>query len=333
MTILFIGTGDIGVPTLRWLAEHSGHRLAGVVCQPDKPVGRKQLLTHPATKRVALDAGLAVFQPDRISDPAALDAILATKPDLIVVMAYGQFLPKRLRLGAPLGCINLHASLLPRWRGASPIQSAIAAGDPESGITVMHVIREMDAGDIILAESTPILPDDTGQSLHDRLARLAPVPLARALPLLESGTAPRLPQPPAQVTHCAKLNRDLARLDWSRPAVDLERLIRAYDPWPGTHTTLPASQGGRLLKIFPPVRVTTLPAGPATTDGPDVPHPGAIVTVARDAITVATGEQALILSTLQIEGQKRLPARDFLAGTRLEPGQVLGATAGPEPHP
>jgi methionyl-tRNA formyltransferase len=182
----------------------------------------------------------------------------------------------------------------------------------------------MDAGDAILAESTPVLADDTGQSLHDRLAELAPQALARALPLLERGTAPRIPQPPDHVTRCAKLSRTLARLDWSRPAVDLERLIRAYHPWPGTHTCLPANHGGRLLKIFPPARVVTLPANP---DPAHPPRPGQLLAVHRDSILVATGRDALTLTTLQAEGQKRLPARDFLAGTRLEVGQMLGERA------
>ena len=325
MTILFIGTGDIGVPALRWLVEHSGHRVTGVVCQPDKPAGRKQTLTPPATKTVALAAGLPVFQPERINDPAALDALLTPPPDLIVVMAYGQFLPRRLREGARLGCINLHASLLPRWRGASPIQSALAAGDPETGISVMHVVREMDAGDTLLAESTPISAEDTGQSLHDRLADLAPKALARALPLLENGTAPRQPQPPDRVTHCAKLSRTESRLDWSRPAVELERLVRAYHPWPGTHTFLPADHGSRLLKIFPPTQIVPLPAAPGQ---PDAHRPGRIIAVDRESITVATGHLALRLTSLQTEGQKRLSAREFLAGTRLEVGQVLGETRG-----
>jgi methionyl-tRNA formyltransferase len=328
MTILFIGTGEIGVPTLRWLVDHSGHRVTGVVCQPDKPAGRRQTLTPPATKALALEAGLPVFQPERINDPAALASLLTPPPDLIVVMAYGQFLPRRLREGARLGCINLHASLLPRWRGASPIQSALAAGDPESGITVMHVVREMDAGDTILSESTPIAADDTGQSLHDRLAHIAPQALARALPLLENGTAPRLPQPPDQVTRCAKLNRAAARLDWSQPAIELERLIRAFHPWPGTHTFLPANHGNRLLKIFPPARIVPLPVHSVAPDPPSAPRPGQIVAVNRDSIVVATGEDALAVTSLQAEGQKRLSARDFLAGTRLETGQVLGEITG-----
>ena len=321
MTVLFIGTGEIGVPALRWLVEESGHRVVGLVCQPDKPAGRRNALTPPATKSVATAAGVPVFQPDRINSPAALDAILATRPDVIVVMAYGQFLPRRIREGAPLGCLNLHASLLPRWRGASPIQAALAAGDRATGVTVMHVAREMDSGDIVLAESTVIQPEDTGQSLHDRLASLAATALARALPLIAAGTAPRHPQPAEGVTHCAKLSRDNARIDWTRPAAELERLVRAYHPWPGTHTRLPAAFGGRLLKIFPPVGVTDLPAAHQPA------RPGAIITVTRDAITVAAGSGAVEVRHLQAEGQKRLTAREFLAGTRLEPGLHLDATS------
>ena len=235
-------------------------------------------------------------------------------------MAYGQFLPKRIREGARLGCINLHASLLPRWRGASPIQSALAAGDAETGVTVMRVVREMDAGEMILAGKIPISAEDTGQSLHDRLAQLAPLVLERALPLIEAGTAPSLAQPAPFVTHCAKLTREAGRLDWSRPAVELERLIRAYDPWPGTHTLLPASWGGRILKVFPPVLVVPRPTGA-------VAHSGEILAVDRSTVTVAAGTDALMLHSLQTEGQKRLMVREFLAGTRLEVGQVLGQVA------
>ncbi|MFN0127714.1 MAG: methionyl-tRNA formyltransferase, partial [Verrucomicrobiales bacterium] len=289
MTILFLGTGEIGVPTLRWLIERSGHHVIGVVCQPDKPVGRRQHLTAPAPKSVALEAGIPVFQPDRLNDRAALEALLALHPDLILVIAHGQFVPKRLREAAALGCLNLHASLLPRWRGASPIQSAIAAGDTHTGVTVMHVDREMDAGDTILAETTPIDPEETGQSLHDRLASLAPRALARALPLVESGTAPRFPQDPAKVTHCLKLSRDHARLDWSRPAVELECLIRAYHPWPGTHTCLPAEFGTKMLKIFPPTRVTPWPPPDSTPPTP-LPSPGTLVAVNRESLAVATAD-------------------------------------------
>ena len=320
MTVVFMGTGEIGAPVLRWLIEHSGHQVVAVVCQPDKPVGRRQTMTAPVTKQVALASGVPVLQPEKINDPAAVEEVLAWQADLMVVMAYGQFLPKRIREGARLGCINLHASLLPRWRGASPIQSALAAGDAETGVTVMRVVREMDAGEMILAGKIPISAEDTGQSLHDRLAQLAPLVLERALPLIEAGTAPSLAQPAPFVTHCAKLTREAGRLDWSRPAVELERLIRAYDPWPGTHTLLPASWGGRILKVFPPVLVVPRPTGV-------VAHSGEILAVDRATVTVAAGTDALMLHSLQTEGQKRLLVREFLAGTRLEVGQVLGQVA------
>ena len=320
MTVVFMGTGEIGAPVLRWLIEHSGHQVVAVVCQPDKPGGRRQTMTAPVTKQVALASGVPVLQPEKINDPAAVEEVLAWQADLMVVMAYGQFLPKRIREGARLGCINLHASLLPRWRGASPIQSALAAGDAETGVTVMRVVREMDAGEMILAGKIPISAEDTGQSLHDRLAQLAPLVLERALPLIEAGTAPSLAQPAPFVTHCAKLTREAGRLDWSRPAVELERLIRAYDPWPGTHTLLPASWGGRILKVFPPVLVVPRPTGV-------VAHSGEILAVDRSTVTVAAGTDALMLHSLQTEGQKRLLVREFLAGTRLEVGQVLGQVA------
>ena len=320
MTVVFMGTGEIGAPVLRWLIEHSGHQVVAVVCQPDKPVGRRQTMTAPVTKQVALASGVPVLQPEKINDAAAVEAVLAWQADLMVVMAYGQFLPKRIREGARLGCINLHASLLPRWRGASPIQSALAAGDAETGVTVMRVVREMDAGEMILAGKISITAEDTGQSLHDRLAQLAPLVLERALPLLEAGTAPSLAQPAPFVTHCAKLTREAGRLDWSRPAVELERLIRAYDPWPGTHTLLPASWGGRILKVFPTVLVVPRPTGV-------VAHSGEILAVDRSTVTVAAGTDALMLHSLQTEGQKRLLVREFLAGTRLEVGQVLGQVA------
>lgn len=313
MTILFLGTGDICAPTLRWLLEESGHRVVGVVCQPDRPVGRKQELHAPVTKTLAQAHGVPVFQPEKIKDIAP--ELTALHPDLSVVMAYGQFLPKAIREAARLGCINLHTSLLPAWRGAAPIQTALAAGDTETGVTVMHVDREMDAGDIILAERTPIYPHDTGQTLHDRLAELAPVALARALPLLEAGTAPRLPQDPSRATFCAKLTRASGRLDWSRPAVELERLIRALHPWPGTHTTLPS---GKQLKIFPPAAV--LSACPAEAPGTLLPSSH------RDRLLVATGEGALAITEVQLEGGRRLAVKDFLAGHRLEPGTRLGHT-------
>lgn len=313
MTILFLGTGEISVPTLRWLLEESGHQVIGLVCQPDRPIGRRQEPHAPATKTLAQAYRVPIFQPEKIKEAAP--ELTALQPDLSVVMAYGQFLPKAIREAARLGCINLHTSLLPLWRGAAPIQSALAAGDAETGVTVMHVEREMDAGDIILAERTPILPEDTGQTLHDRLAMLAPTALARALPLLEARSAPRLPQDTTRVTFSAKLSRATGRLDWNRPTAELERLIRAMHPWPGTHTTLP---NGRLLKVFPPVAM--LPSAPVTEPGQVLASPD------RHRLAVSTGDGALALSEVQLEGGRRLTVKDFLAGHPLEGGTRLGAS-------
>ncbi|MGI8601533.1 MAG: methionyl-tRNA formyltransferase [Verrucomicrobiales bacterium] len=348
MRLLFIGTGEIGVPALRWLVRDSGHQVAGVVCQPDRPVGRKQILAPPATKVLALENGVPVFQPEKILDAAA--DLSALQTDIIVVMAYGQFLPRYVREASRLACVNLHASLLPRWRGASPIQAAIAAGDSETGITVMHVAAQMDAGDMILAERTPILPHDTGESLQGRLALLAPKALGRALPLIEAG-APRMAQNPAGVTHCGKLAREDGVIRWAVSAVEIERLVRAFHPWPGTNTRLP---DGTRLKIFPPVVVEhglgsdKAALSHETNIHPQVgrdsvepgsreferdkvsphhlPHPGVPGTVldaGSGGLLVSAGTDALRILDVQPEARRRMTACEFLSGHPLAPGSRL----------
>src|SRR6478609_7621381 len=193
MRILFIGTGEIGLPTLRMLSNWREHKLIGVVTQPDKPAGRDQKLTSPSPKQAVQELGLdlPVLQPDRIKSLESVDAIRALKPDVIVVMAYGQILPRGLLETPRVACLNLHASLLPRWRGAAPIQAAIAAGDRETGITVMHMAEGLDTGDILLQQKIEISPNETGGSLHDRLAEIAPPALLNALQLLRGGKATR----------------------------------------------------------------------------------------------------------------------------------------------
>src|SRR3954466_2719602 len=193
MRIVFLGTGDIGVPTLRWLLAAPGITVAAVVTQPDKPAGRKMELHASAIKTLALEHGLPVLQPRKIREPAALEEVRAFAPDLIVVMAYGQILPKALLYMPTVASLNLHASLLPKYRGAAPIQAAIEAGDRESGVAVMYMAEGLDTGDVLLAKSLPIRRRETGGSLHDRLALIAPEALADALPLLAQGTAPRIP--------------------------------------------------------------------------------------------------------------------------------------------
>src|SRR5437870_8579966 len=245
MRIVFIGTGEIGVPTLRMLLEWREHQLVGIVTQPDKPVGRDQKLTPPpikaASQQLSVASGaseikLPVFQPARIKAREAIEAIRILNPDVIVVMAYGQILPREVLEIPRLACLNLHASLLPRWRGAAPIQAAIAAGDRETGITVMYMNEGLDTGDILLQSTIKIRADETGGSLHDRLAQIAPEPLLESLRLLAAGNAPAIPQDKARATYAPKLKREHGKIDWSESAEAIEKKVRTYNPWPGTFT-------------------------------------------------------------------------------------------------
>src|SRR5205807_3571076 len=220
MRILFIGTGEIGLPTLRMLYNWREYNLVGVVTQPDKPAGRNQKLMSPSPKKAVRDLSLdlPLLQPARIKSLESVDAIRALNPDVIVVMAYGQILPRDVLEIPKVACLNLHASLLPRWRGAAPIQAAIAAGDRETGITVMYMDEGLDTGDILLQRKIEILPADTGGLLHDRLAQIAPEALFQSLHQLAAGNAPRLPQDGARATYAPKLKREHGRIDWSQPA-------------------------------------------------------------------------------------------------------------------
>ena len=312
MRVVFLGSGEIAIPTFRRLLE-GGPVPSLLVTQPDRPVGRHQVLTPPPIKKLAMEAGMPVFQPAKVRDPAACDEIAAHQPELIVVMAYGQILPQRLLDIPTVACINLHASLLPRHRGAACIQGAIDAGDPETAMTVMHVAMELDRGDLILAKRTPIRPDDTGGSVHDRLAEMGPDALIEALEGLRAGTASRTPQDEEKATYISKLGRDDGGLDWSLPAERLERRIRAYDPWPGTSTTFADHDAARRLKVFPPTEVI------AATGAP-----GEVLAVEDDGLLVACGEGGLRLGTLQADGSRRMWAGEFARGARFAPGDMLG---------
>jgi methionyl-tRNA formyltransferase len=256
----------------------------------------------PAIKTEALAAGVPVLQPLKIGDAAA--ELAAMQPEVIVVMAYGQILRDNILHLPSLAIINLHASLLPKFRGAACIQAAIDAGESETGITSLHVVRALDAGDIILARSIPITADETGGSLHDRLAELAAEVLTETLNKLADGSAPRVPQDPALVSYIPKLGRDDGRIDWQMPAAVIERRIRAYDPWPGTFTHALESAGEKRLKIHPPARV--LAAGPP---------PGELA-LADGRLIVGCGEGALELLTVQPEGSRRMAAGDYLRGRK-----------------
>ena len=248
MKVVVLGTGDIGLPTLQWLIDAPGIDLVGVVTQPDRPAGRGLKLVPCAVKELALARGIRLFQPTRVRTPEAVAQIAGLEPDLLVVMAYGQILSQELLDVPKLGALNLHASLLPRHRGAAPVHAAILAGDERTGITVMWMDAGLDTGDILLAEECAIAPEDTAGSLHDRLAELAPQALAEALQLVSAGRAPREKQNDARSTYAPKLTRALGRIDWSKNAEDTVRNIRGLYPWPGCTAELEL-EGGKRLEI------------------------------------------------------------------------------------
>jgi methionyl-tRNA formyltransferase len=294
MRVLFIGTGEIGVPVLRWLMESSDHEVVGVVTQPDKPVGRAQRIEAPPIKAAIAGSDLRVLQPKRIRGEGAVGEIRALAPEIIVVMAYGQILPRTVLEIPPIACLNLHASLLPRHRGAAPIQAAIVAGDPETGITVMYMDEGLDTGDVLLEKRILIADNETGGSLHDRLAETAPAALEEALAALGAGTAPRTPQESELATYAAKLEREDGRLDWNESAALLERKIRAFDPWPGAFTVLRDDAGReRKLKIFRS-RIVSDPA--------------------LAPLAFRAKDSALALDAVQLEGKRRMSAAEFVRG-------------------
>ena len=303
MRVVFIGTGEIGAPTLHALLRSKEHQLAAVVTQPNKPAGRDQRIKPPPIKKALAGAKIPTLQPARIKDRQSIEEISALAPEVIVVMAYGQILPQGV-LGIPrVACLNLHASLLPRHRGAAPIQAAIASGDFETGITVMYMDEGLDTGDILLQRKIDILPTDTGGSLHDRLAQIAPDALLESLQLLGKKIAPRVPQNNALATYAPKLKRNDGKIDWSQPADILERKIRAFNPWPGAFTTIAAKSGKpRNLKIFSASIVDL------------VGEPGEILQTEERGLVIAASERALLLEEVQPEGKRRMTSAEFLHG-------------------
>jgi methionyl-tRNA formyltransferase len=305
MRIVFIGTGEIGVPTLKALL-NSEHEVVGIVTQPDKPVGREQQIETPPIKKALLSGAPGgrvlpgpILQSAQIKDQQAIEEIRVLKPDVIVVMAYGQILPRDVLEIPRLACLNVHASLLPRWRGAAPIQASIAAGDRETGITVMYMDEGLDTGDILLQHKIEILPSNTGESLHDRLSHVAPEALLESLRLLAAGNTPRVRQDNAHATYAPKLKREHGRIDWSESAEAVERKIRAFNPWPGAFMQLT----GRNLKIFS--------ASVVDLGG----KPGEILS-SENELVIAAGKGALSLSEVQLEGKRRMSAVEFLRGQR-----------------
>jgi len=304
MRIVFIGTGEIGVPVLRSLLQSEEHELVGVVTQPDKPAGREQRIKAPPIKAALAGSALPILQPARIKREEAVAEIRALAPDVIVVMAYGQILPRSVLEIPRVACLNLHASLLPRHRGAAPIQAAIVAGDRQSGITVMYMDEGLDTGDILLHSRLEVARDETGGSLHDRLAQIAPAALDEALTDLAKGSAPRIPQDSSVATYAPKLERENGRIDWAESAALIERKIRAFNPWPGAFALVRNEAGReRKLKIFS-ARVIAAAAKRA---------PGELLR-SDDSIVISANDGALSLGEVQLEGKRRMNAIEFLRG-------------------
>lgn len=309
-----MGTPELARVILRALAGAPELEVVLVVAQPDKPVGRGLGLRPPPVKDEALTRGIPVLQPVSARDPEFLEAVRASAPDVAVVAAFGQILPPALLAVPRRGCLNVHTSILPRWRGAAPISWAILSGDRETGVTLMRMDAGLDTGDIVALERTPIDDGDTGRTLHDRLADLGAGLLLRALPDWLAGRLSPRPQPAEGVTYARKLTKDDGRLRWSDPAGALWRRVRALDPWPGAFTTM--REGGAS-----PVLLRVWRARPVSGGGGS---PGEVLRAEGDDLVVAAGEGALRLEEVQREGRRRLPAREFLRGTRLSRGVRLG---------
>lgn len=308
MRILFAGTNSIGEKALRATAKE--HELVGLLTQPDRPVGRHQELQPPPLKRSfqEIAPSLPILQPENLRDPQVIAAIQALKPEVIVTMAYGKIVPPAILALPRLACLNIHASLLPRHRGASPIQAAIIAGDEQSGITIMYMAEGLDTGDILLTKKIPIVLRETAGTLTERLAELAPDALLEALNLLRKGAAPRLSQLEKEVTITHRIERSDAALDWSRSAVELERLIRGMNPKPGAHGVVTLPSGKKMtLKIFSAHVRSSMPKNRETA-------PGSFFLSEENEILLRCGEGALLLEEVQPESRARMNFSDFARG-------------------
>ena len=307
-----MGTPDLAVTILDKMIK-SDHEIIAVVTQPDKKKGRGKLLSPPPVKELALKHGLPVYQPKKVRDQEFIDEVARLKPDLIVVAAFGQILSKELLDLPKHGCINVHTSLLPKYRGASPIQYAIIDGEEKTGVTIMHMDIGLDTGDIILQKEIDISKDETAGTLHDKLANLGADALLESLDDIESGRAKRIPQDDSKATHVKTLDKEMGEIDFGEPAIRIERLIRGLNPWPSAYTFI----DGKVLKIWRAHVEETESSSPENV-------PGEIVEVRKDEIAVITGQGLLVITELQLVGKKRMSTGAFLLGYQLEEGCILG---------
>lgn len=310
MRVVFMGTPDFAVPTLAALLE-SRHEVVGVVTQPDRPKGRSGKLQPSPVKEKALEADVPVLQPEKVKDPAFLPELEKLVPDVIVVVAFGQILPESVLNLPKYGCMNVHASLLPKLRGAAPIQWSVIDGDKESGVTIMQMDKGLDTGDILLVEKYTLDPKETGGSLFDKLSGLGGPLLLQALEQAEQGTLSPVPQEHEKHTYAKMLSKALGEIDFTKDAIVIERLIRGLNPWPSAYTQL----DGKMLKLWD--------ADVKAQEQTPVAKPGQIVEVGKDYFTVQTGRDLLVIRSLQLEGKKRMDTEAFLRGYSLTEESIL----------
>src|SRR5215471_5168188 len=305
MRLIFMGTAPFACPTLHTLIT-SPHQIVAVVTQPDRPRGRGQQATASAVKTLALAHHLTIMQPASLRPAAVVEALAALAPDAIVVVAYGNILPPAVLKLPPYGCINLHASLLPKYRGAAPVQWALIYGETVTGYTIMQMDEHVDTGPILWSEACPIAPEDDALSLGERLAEMGANGMLEVLAALERGTLTAQPQPDTGASYAPKLTRELGRLDWSQPATTLHNLVRGLVPWPVATTAWKDSE----VKIWRTMLQST----------PHASQPGTITAVSSDGLAVACGAQQLLVQELQPANRRRMSAREFAQGYRVQPG-------------
>ena len=321
LNIIFAGTPDFAAQHLAALLQ-SQHNVVAVYCPPDKPAGRGKKLTACATKLLALENNIPVQQPENFKSLESQLTLTSYQADVMVVVAYGLLLPTVILETPRLGCINVHGSILPKWRGAAPIQRALEAGDPQTGVTIMQMDKGLDTGDMILTATCEITSTDTSASLYSKLAALGPTALLETLTLMASGEYKRQPQDNTQATHAAKLDKADAEINWQQPAAVLDRTIRAYIPWPVAQFTFHENDNEHRIRV--------LQASVITLDHKQTP--GTIISCDKQGIVVATTTNALRLETLQLPGKKALAVADILNGKALwfAKGQLINGSTSPQ---